>query len=355
MEIRKRVKELLKELIATKSVSGREESIQRLIEKRLKVKGIELRRQSVDGRRYNLYYRGKTPFLISCHVDTVPPIDMREAFKPKEIDGRIYGRGASDVKGPLASLITAVELFKEEYPEEELPVSLAFVVDEENNSALGSEKISELLEGEKFCLVLEPTYGMLCTSQMGAMEFTITVTGESVHGAEFEKVENPVKVCMEIVRRLEEGLGRPVNVIMIRGGSKNYVVPKRCEMLLEVKLFRGESWRALDSRIREILKEINTSCRIDYRLEDAEEYIDFRCDGFVEVLEEAYEEALGERPKRGAMPSWTDAANYHRAGLSCVIFGHGSLKDSHTERESISEEDLERMTLFFLRLMEKLR
>lgn len=355
MEIRKRVKEILKELIAIRSVSGREESIQKFIEENLREKGIELQRQSVDGRRYNLFYRGKKPVLISCHVDTVPPIDMREAFKPKEIDGRIYGRGASDVKGPLASLITAVELFKERYPEEELPVSLAFVVDEENNSALGSEKMSELLEGERFCLVLEPTYGMLCTSQMGAMEFIVTVIGEGAHGAEFEKVENPVKVCMEIVRRLEEGLDRPVNVIMIRAGSKNYVVPKRCEMLLEIKLFRGESWKTLDGRIREILKEINTSCKIDYRLEDVEEYIDFGCDGFVEVLEEAYEEAIGERPERGTMPSWTDAANYHRAGLSCVIFGHGSLKDSHTDRESISEEDLERMTLFFLRLMEKLR
>ncbi len=353
METRERVKEILKELIRIKSVSGMEESIQRYIEDRLKAKGIKLRKQYVDGKRYNLFYKGKSPYLISCHVDTVPPIDMKNAFKPKEVGNRIYGRGASDVKGALSALITAMEIFKERYPDKEIPVSVAFVVDEENNSALGSEKVTELMENERYCLILEPTYGLLCTSQHGALEFSITVTGESVHGAEFEKTENPVKVCLKLIELIENKLSRSVNVIMIKGGSKHYIVPRKCYALMEVKIFKGESWQDTEQTIKKAIKELNTSCKIEYRLEDAEDFLSFRCEGFAEMLEDVYREAVGDSIKRGTMPSWTDAANYHKAGYSCVIFGHGSLKDSHTDRESISVDDLEKMTMFFLKLFER--
>ncbi len=55
------------------------------------------------------------------------------------------------------------------------------------------------------------------------------------------------------------------------------------------------------------------------------------------------------------MPSWTDASNYHRAGLGCVVFGYGSLEDCHTSRESIAVEDLQKMSLFLTALFERLR
>lgn len=349
MDIKERVKETLKELISIPSPSGKEESIQSYIEERLKRKGLDLMRQYVDGNRFNLFYRGSSSYLVSCHVDTVPPIHMRRAYRPVERNGRIFGRGASDVKGAIASLITALDLA------EEVPVSLAFVVDEENNSALGSERILDLLEGIRYALVLEPTYGTFCTKQMGALEFTLSVTGRTAHGAEFEKVDNPVRVLTEAILRIEERLSRPVNIMMIRGGSRHYLVPKECTALLEVKVLEGEAWERVEERIKEALKEINTECRIDYRREDAENFIDFQSDDLAELLMRHYEEAVGEKPKKGVMPSWTDAANYHRIGIRCVVFGHGSLIDSHTDRESIGEEDLLKMTLFFLKLFRNLR
>ena len=355
MKLERRAAELLKELISINSVSGREESIQRFIESRLKDLGLDIKRQPVEGSRFNLIYYGKKPFLISCHVDTVPPAGMRDAFKPREIEGRIYGRGASDVKGALASLLAAIEAFREKYPGEAIPVSLAFVVDEENNSALGSDVAKDTFSQAEFCLVLEPTYGLLCTSQSGALEFSIRVEGEGAHAAEFEKVENPVKVCMKLVDLLERKLGRPVNVIHIKGGSKNYLVPKSCYALMEVKIFEGESWEEVEERVKEAIKELETSCRVTYEREDAEGFIRFRGSEFFDLLRDVFKEAIGEEPKEGTMPSWTDAANYHKAGLSCVVFGYGSLKDSHTDRESIKVEELEKMASFFLKILERLR
>ena len=351
--MREKVKETLKELIAIPSVSGKERAVLEYIERRLHAAGVPLRKQEIEEDRYNLFYDSGSEFLISVHVDTVPPDGFKNAYKPVEKDGRIYGRGASDVKGAIASLITAVEEYKKQNPDKELPVSLAFVVDEEQNTALGSEKLPEVLNGVKYILVLEPTYGLLCTKQFGALEFSVKIKCKSAHGAEYEKVENPTKVFINLLNKLEEALRREVNVIMIRSGTKIYKVPRSCEALLEFKVFEGEDLGELKKKVESVLKEINTECSIEWNVEDEEAFQSFKTDGLLPVLEEVLTEIEGQA-KKGVMPSWTDASNYHKAGYHCVVFGYGSLIDSHTDRESISVEELEKFTKFFLKLFEKL-
>ena len=350
--MREKVKETLKELIAIPSVSGKEKTILEYIESKLNAVGVPLKRQDIEEGRYNLLYDSGSELLISVHVDTVPPDGFKNAYKPIEKDGKIYGRGASDVKGAIASLITAVEKYKEENPEKNLPVSLAFVVDEEQNTALGSEKLHEILTNVRYILVLEPTYGLLCTKQFGALEFSLRVKCKSAHGAEYEKVENPTKVFIKLLDRLERELKREVNVIMVKSGTKIYKVPKNCEALLEFKVFEGESLEELKRKVEKVLMEINTDCSIEWKVEDEEAFQVFNTDGILPLLEEVLKEIEG-KAERGIMPSWTDASNYHKAGYNCVVFGYGSLIDSHTDRESISVEELEKFTKFFLKLFEK--
>ena len=340
-------------MISIPSVSGKEREVLEYIERRLNSAGLELKKQFVEGERYNLIYDNGSDFLISVHVDTVPPAGFRKAYKPEEKNGRIYGRGASDVKGAVASLITAVEWFKSDFPARDIPVSLAFVVDEEQNTALGSEKLPEVFEGKKKCLVLEPTYGLLCTKQMGAVEFSVKVRCKSAHGAEFEKVKNPIKVFINFLRELEEALNREVNVIMIRSGSKVYTVPKECEALLEFKVYEGENTEELINRIEKAKEKLNTQCEINVKIEDAEDFHVFNTDGLLPILKSVLKRIEGEA-KEGIMPSWTDASNYHKAGYHCVVFGYGSLLDSHTDRESISVEELEKFTRFFYELFKEL-
>ncbi|HIQ31740.1 MAG TPA: M20 family peptidase [Aquifex aeolicus] len=351
MKIRERVKKLLRELVSIKSVSGREKEIQEFLESRLSSLGVEVKRQAVEGDRFNLIHEGEGPYLISCHVDTVPPLGMRDAFRPRELGDRIYGRGASDVKGALACLLVALEIFLRGRSFGKLPLSLAFVVDEERNSAMGSEKAASYFRKPLDCLVLEPTYGELCTSQCGALEFTITVEGEGAHGAEFEKTTNPIRVCASLIDSLERDLGRRINVIYMKGGSNHYVVPKKCTALLELKVFEGERWSELEKRVLSVLRKSGE--KVTYRREDAEDFIRFRESELSSLMKRLLLEVKGEA-REGTMPSWTDAANYHRAGHRCVVFGPGSLKDSHTERESVSVSELEEVTILFLRLFEEM-
>ncbi len=351
-----KVNNTLCELISINSTSGKEKDIILWLENFFKRVGIQVKRQRVSKERYNLIHEGERDFLLSCHVDTVPPAGMKDAFKPKLKNGKLYGRGASDVKGPLASFLVAVGDYVKKHRSSRLPLSFALVVDEENNSALGSEISSEFFAGKvKGCLVLEPTYGQFCTAQMGSLEFSVTVKGSGAHASEFEKVPNPVRTLMEIITRLEMDLSRKVNILMIRGGRGIYAVPDTCTALLEIKIYQGEEWYEIFKKVRECTAAPQGKLKIEVELEDAENYIDFESEKEAEWLAKVYRESTGSEPSFGTMPSWTDGANYYRRGIKPVIYGESNLQISHTKEEHIEGESLQKMVNFFRELLERLK
>ncbi|HCB70557.1 MAG TPA: succinyl-diaminopimelate desuccinylase [Persephonella sp.] len=317
------------------------------LEKRLDY--IQFEKQPVKDKDYNLISIDPSrPVLINTHVDTVPPIRMKNPFKPVEIDGKIYGRGAADTKGLIASLIVALDLFRDRYPDREIPVSLAFTVDEEQNSALGSEVLVNNLEGIDYAVVLEPTYGKICVKQMGTVEFKLKVKSDSYHASEFERADNPVKKVFSAIKRIESRLGREVNILSFRSGWEHYATPDEAEVLAEIKVYEGEKADQLEKLIKgTVEKELD----VNYKGIDKEDFISFP-EGFIfRKLCQAYRAVIGKEPQTGVMPSWTDAANFKKAGIECVIFGFGSLADCHTEREYITVEELKSNTAVLYSLL----
>ncbi len=337
----KKVVDELKTLISIPSYEDCDQ-IQTYLMERLNY--IPFEKQYVGkGNLYNIHYL-KQPFLINTHVDTVPPIDMKNPFEAVEKDGKIYGRGAADTKGLIASLIMALDMFKQNFPEKEIPVSIAFTVDEEQHTALGSEKLLEILDGISYSLVLEPTYGKICNKQMGTLEFELEVRSKSVHASEFEKTENPVKLAFDYINNVEKNLERPMNIIKFQSGWEYYATPKSAEILSEIKLFEGEYFEELEKRMLNLIEMDRFKGKIVYKRVDVEDFLDFGATEGFEILKDAYIKATGENPDVSIMPSWTDAANLYKKGISSTVFGFGSLADSHTEREHIAIQDLEKMT-----------
>ncbi len=331
---------LLTKLIKIPSPSGKEEKILKFIERYLSF--LKFEKVFVEERRYDLLYKNDSPLVISIHVDTVPKINFKEAFKPKVEGDRIYGRGTSDVKGMLSCLLLALKNFYEKFGK--IPVSLAFVVDEETNTALGSELALKHLKDKEMFLVIEPTYGKVCIAQEGSLEFSITCKGESAHASEFDRVENPIKTLFKVLESLEGLLKRPVNIIKLSGGSQFYLTPWESYALLELKLYEGEKVEDMEKKIISLLPK---NCQ--YKREDAEEFIRFRCERFVKL----FDLVLGSY-ETSVMRSWTDASNYHKGGKEVVVFGYGSLKESHTDRESITLEELKKGYEFFFKLFKRL-
>ncbi|WP_457622225.1 M20 family metallopeptidase [Persephonella sp.] len=317
------------------------------LEKRLDY--INFEKQPVENKGYNLVSIDPSkPVLINTHVDTVPPIRMKDPFNPVEKNGKIYGRGAADTKGLIASLITALDIFRENNPEADIPVSLAFTIDEEQNSALGSEVLTTSLKGIDYAVVLEPTYGKVCLKQMGTVEFRLKVTTESYHASEFEKAENPAKKIFSVINNIESRLNRKVNILRFRSGWEYYATPDTADVLAEIKVYEGENLDSLEKRLIDAVYAIPD---VEYVSVDKEGFISFP-EGFMyEKIREAYKMALGKEPDMGVMPSWTDAANFRKIGVECVIFGFGDLSLSHTDREFITVEELRKNTAVLYSLL----
>jgi len=105
---------------------------------------------------------------------------------------------------------------------------------------------------------------------------------------------------------------------------------------------KGEKKSWLESRIKEILHSFSTMffrSRINFKIIDIEEYLIFKKGKLVKRLEQAFLKE-GLAPLRGVMPSWTEASEFHKANIACVVFGPGNLEQSHTDKEHIKIKDV---------------
>ncbi|MDT7907201.1 MAG: M20/M25/M40 family metallo-hydrolase [Candidatus Calescibacterium sp.] len=353
----KKLIKLTCELIKIKSVSGEEQKIGLFIEKYLINLGFKTKRQYIQeskkggnsNKRFNIL-AGDGEIMFSTHIDTVPDIGMEKAFSPKLVGDKIFGRGSADTKGAIASLLLALYLFKK--LSKKLPkVSLCFTVDEEEWSSLGSKKISKSINSTQ-AIVIEPTSLEICTKQEGSFEFEILVQTESAHGSVFELYENPSKILFEIIQKIENKLNKKVSILEICGGWRYYAVPKNSKALLEVKIKEGEKLKEIEKNIKAIVEEVKklkekSKTKIQFKVLDSEDFIEFKKGNLSEKIKECMEE-IGIQPKFSVMPSWTDAAEFHKKNIECVVFGPGDIQICHTEKEHIRISELEKFTKILL-------
>ncbi len=200
---------LLKELIARRSLTPDDAGCQELIAKRLEPLGFKiehLRYGDVD----NLWARRGTQaplFVFAGHTDVVPtgPLDQwrSDPFTPTLRDGYLYGRGAADMKGGIAAMVTAVERFVKEHPTHSGSIAFLITSDEEGPSINGTVKVVEHLEARKekmdWCLIGEPTCvktvgDTIKNGRRGSLTGKLIVHGTQGHVAYPHLALNPVHV-----------------------------------------------------------------------------------------------------------------------------------------------------------------
>lgn len=222
--------ELTKELINIPSVSGSEKKIADYLNSHLKGEGFETKLQEVEKSRKNLFaWSGEKPDVVFCtHMDTVPPY-----FGPSEDERFIYGRGACDAKGIMASMIEAAGELKREGIEE---VGLLFVVGEEKDS-IGAKKSHSLQPRSRYIVLGEPTENKLGRAHKGILLLRITAEGRASHSAYPELGESAIEKLMDALEKLRRiNLGKdPVlgktflNIGSIEGGIAPNVVPDQAQ------------------------------------------------------------------------------------------------------------------------------
>jgi acetylornithine deacetylase len=191
---------------------------------------------SAEPERFNIFVRwGEPTVTLSTHLDTVPPF-----IPSREDDQFIHGRGACDVKGLIAAMITAARLLLAEKVQN---FALLFVVGEERNSA-GAMHAAENPRGSKFLINGEPTENKLALGSKGAYRITVRAKGRMAHSAYPEYGESAIIKLLNALQRLR-GMEYPTdpvlgscttNIGIIRGGRAPNVIPDEAEAEILIRL-----------------------------------------------------------------------------------------------------------------------
>jgi len=279
---------------------------------------------------------GGRSLMLNGHIDTVDVAGMAAPFTPEIKDGKIYGRGAYDMKGSVAANMTAVKALVEAGVALGGDVLIAAVADEEYAS-LGTADVIERYSVDG-AIVTEPTELNLCPAHKGFIWLEVETIGRAAHGSRFnEGIDANMRMgrFLAELERLEQSLrtqaGHPLvgppslHAAIIEGGSEVSVYAAHCRLQIERRTIPGESEAQVIGEIQQIIDKLAAAeptfkamvkpffVRDPFEV-SAEAAI-------VQAVDRAATTVLGQQPQHTGMPFWADAALLAAAGVETVMIG----------------------------------
>jgi len=309
---------------------------------------------------------GGTSLMLNAHMDTVGAGGMKDPFAPVVREGRVYGRGAYDMKGSLAAIMIAAREAKKLKLRGD--VIVAAVADEEVAS-VGTAAVLKRVEADA-AIVTEPTEMRLCLAHKGFAWLEVETRGVAAHGSRpdlgVDAVGHMGRILTEVLkldRRLHAGRGHlllgtgTIHASLIEGGQELSTYPARCVVKLERRTIPGEDGA---SALREIEEVISAARKKDPALEASARLLMERppsqlgADSFVtEAVEKAATEVLRRKPEVIGVAYWMDMALSNAVGIPTVAFGPSG-EGAHADVEWVDLASLETCVQVYLRTAELL-
>jgi len=320
--------------------------------------GVPYERRTIAPGRDNLLARYDSPrdlktVLFDAHQDTVPTDGMTiPPFTPEVREGRLYGRGACDVKGGMAAMLEAFARLVRERPEGSASVIMACTVDEEFTHT-GSSDLARMPKLADYAIVAEPTQLDIVHRHKGAVRWKIRAHGVACHSSTPKLGINAIYRMGRVLGVLDEYaellsratpdpiLGPPsLSVGRIEGGLSVNVVPDWCDIEVDRRMIPGEV-------NAECLKQVEAY--LHNRLGDSVSWEFFppwvnmpplsqdlgNDGGWITRVQQAVLGATGRQPELGGVPYGTDAGPLNQTGLPCLVIGPGNIAQAHTKDEWI--------------------
>lgn len=316
--------------------------------------GVPYERQTVAPGRDNLVAHfdagAKRTYVFEVHQDTVPTDGMTiDPFGGEVRGGRLYGRGACDVKGGMAAMLAAFTRLVREKPTGAANVVLACSVDEEHTFTGAQEMVRRGLKADG-AIVAEPTLLNIVHAHKGAVRWHVTTPGRSCHSSRPERGVNAVYRMGRVLRAIERYadwlrgsradplLGPPtLSVGRIEGGLSVNTVPDFCRIEVDRRLIPGEDPVEAVRHFNDFLMR-QTDVDVPFRCSEpwlaAMALAPERSGDLVGRLGAAIDEVAGSHAVE-AVPYGTDAAPLAAAGMPAVVFGPGDIAQAHTADEWI--------------------
>lgn len=270
--------QLAEQLISRRSLTPVDDGCMDIIGARLAPLGFNIERIRCNEVE-NLWARRGDAAPLVCfagHTDVVPPgpADQwhSDPFAPTVRDGLLYGRGASDMKGPLAAFITAIEKFVSRHPQHHGSLAVLLTSDEEGVAVDGTVRVVEALQKRNetidYCIVAEPTSettsgDTIKNGRRGSLSGTLTVKGVQGHIAYPHLVRNPIHLAAPAIAELAATVWDEGNeyfpptswqISNIHGGTgATNVVPGTVEILFNFRFSTASTVDSLKNRVHAIL------------------------------------------------------------------------------------------------------
>ncbi|MEA4998977.1 MAG: M20 family metallopeptidase [Candidatus Limiplasma sp.] len=314
---------------------------------------------------------GGRSLLLCTHLDTVPAYEMVDAFAPAVRDGRLYGRGAVDVKDILAAMAVVMLRLAREKTKLAGDVLFLAVADEESGSMGMRHAVRDpRVIGADFAIIGEPSGLDIGIAHKGVAWFEAVFHGKATHGGSPEKGVNAVYHAMHFVNlltnemipeldnRIDPLLGRAtMNVGVVRGGTRPTIVPDTCTVQWDRRILPAENYAGVSSEYLALLERL--------KAEDPQVKYDFSAllgnekrpfpplstlpdDPCVQRTVRAAHTVLGREPRLAGLSFWTDAALFSATcGKPAVVFGPGSIEQAHSNNEYVPLCELEKAVCFY--------
>ncbi len=301
--------------------------------------------------------RKKPRLLFAPHTDTVSVGGMTiDPFGGEVHEGKLWGRGASDTKGPMASMLWALRGMGSAIQKLDYEIWFAGLMSEE-----ASQHGSRALAAEEqfdFVIVGEPTGLDVVHTHKGSAFLYLTTRGRAAHAARPDLGENAIAKMMEVLavvqteiaadfaRQRDPVLGAStLSIGTIRGGSKTNIIPDLCEVSVDMRFVPSHYRATIIDELRERLQRVCPDLEVS-------------ADPAPPLLTDPSHPLIAKLGECGAKPvgaPWfCDACFFAERGMPSVAVGPGSIAQAHTKDEWIAVADLEKGVEFFEAFLRRL-
>lgn len=296
--------------------------------------------------------------LFNAHLDTVGIRGMMiSPFEGEVRDGRLYGRGSVDMKGPLACMLSALVVLRNSRDNWSGLITLLGTVDEEVGFS-GIRHFVKSNSGFDFSVTGEPTGLQVVRGCKGCLRFYVRAHGKAAHSSTPHLGVSAIHgmaqgiIAMNAfftdtlasVRHVDLGFSTG-SVGLVSGGSGINIVPEFCEVRVDIRLVPGQDWKVTYDAFKEAV--VASTSAVRWEFQDPPMVDPPYCLEAQHPLVEKICEILGEE-RSGTVNFSCDTSKIAEGGVPCIILGPGECHMMHAEIESISVGDLQRGTAAYV-------
>ncbi|WP_100486964.1 M20 family metallopeptidase [Sporolactobacillus pectinivorans] len=356
----------LKSLIQINSVNppGNEKRVAEVIRDRLEKAGLKAELHTFEMDRTNLFVemihnkqvKNSKSLVLSGHLDTVPTGNTKwesDPWSAFQKDGRLYGRGSSDMKSGVAAMVLALECIHRSGIK--LKGNLAFLgTAGEEVDGRGARSVTKegIIENATAMVIGEPTNNEVLIAHKGVLWLEVTISGKTAHAGWPENGINAISAMHQFVNQLEkmtlpdhEILGKStINLGIVNGGVAPNMVADHCKLTLDIRLVPGQERDGILHQTKALLNELSNHMKITYEIKVLNDMLPVstsKDNPFIKISANTLQMIFNKKPAFGGANYYSDGSIFtiKNRDIPILIFGPGNPDMAHQPNEWVDVEN----------------